>query len=48
MSRCIIEMVDYTRNVNNDIVMVDVVDHQEDTFPYICTGARVDHFPGGN
>jgi hypothetical protein len=45
---CIIDMVDHARIVNNDNAMVDVVGKTEDTFLYICTGARVAHFSGGN
>ncbi len=45
MIRCMIKLVDHTRIVNNDNAMVDVVDKTEDDFLYICTGARVAHFP---
>jgi hypothetical protein len=43
-----IEMVDYTRIVNNDNAMVDLFGKTEDTFLYICTGARVAQFSSGN
>jgi hypothetical protein len=41
-------MVDHPRIVNIDKAMVDFVDKTEDTFMYICTGARVAHFSWGN
>jgi hypothetical protein len=48
MDMFIIEMVDHPRIVNTDNAMVDLVGKTEDTFLYICTGARVPQFPLGN